>query len=48
MSCLLAVLSLVADGLRQCAASLNTQRNSRTVGDVGLGAASSGIQMSNG
>jgi hypothetical protein len=39
MSCLLAVLSVVADGLWQCAASLNTQRNAGTVGDVGLGAA---------
>jgi hypothetical protein len=35
----LAVLSLLADGLWHCAASLNTQHNAGTVGDVRLGAA---------
>jgi hypothetical protein len=36
--CLLALLASVSGGLWACVMSLNTQRNSRTVGDVGLSA----------
>jgi hypothetical protein len=39
MCCLLAVLSLLADGLWHGASSLNTQQNAGTVSDVRLGAA---------
>jgi hypothetical protein len=34
----MALLTSVTGGLRACVMSLNTQRNSRTVGDVGLSA----------